>query len=202
MASAAMVNAAEAGLFDLLASSLPSILTRLQARRSDMDRYQYLMERVGRCDVRTDAHFQRTFNGLYMVRRGAPWRKAFYDLFETQKTAGEQSFQHVLTVLHDLTGRVEASFASKLLATIDPAMPVYDSWVRINMALKTRTGPALQRIPALCEDYARIAGAYAWMMGQRGYERIRADFDEALPNLRDLSDVKKIDLLLWQSRTS
>ncbi|MHA3795442.1 hypothetical protein ACX0MU_27540 [Rhizorhabdus wittichii] len=126
MASAAMVNAAEAGLFDLLASSLPSILTRLQARRSDMDRYQYLMERVGRCDVRTDAHFQRTFNGLYMVRRGAPWRKAFYDLFETQKTAGEQSFQHVLTVLHDLTGRVEASFASKLLATIDPAMPVYD----------------------------------------------------------------------------
>ncbi|MBP8235131.1 MAG: hypothetical protein KAY22_22800 [Rhizorhabdus sp.] len=54
----------------------------------------------------------------------------------------------------------------------------------------------------MCEDYARIAGAYAWMMGQRGYERIRADFDEALPNLRDLSDVKKIDLLLWQSRTS
>lgn len=195
-----MVNAAEAGLFDLLTSSLPSILGRLQLRRSDMDRYRYLMERVGQCDVRTDAVFQRTFNGLYMVRRGAPWRNAFYELFETQKSAGEQSFRHVLTALHDSTGRIEASFTSKLLATIDPNMPVYDSWVRINMTLRTRTGPASQRIPALCEDYAHIAAAYAGIIGQAGYRRIRADFDNALPDLRDLSDVKKIDLLLWQAR--
>lgn len=72
-----MAEAAMARLLDILSRSLPSILERLRARCSDMDRYRYLMGRVGQTDVRADADFQRTFNGLYLVRRGAPWCKAF-----------------------------------------------------------------------------------------------------------------------------
>ena len=196
-----MAEAAMAGLLDILSRSLPSILERLRGRGSDMDRYRYLMSRVGQTDVRADADFQRTFNGLYMVRRGAPWRKAFYELFETEKTNRDRSFQQVLASLHQATGRIEASFASKLLATLDPSMPVYDSWVRINLSLKTRTGPPALRMPNLCTDYAQISSAYAWMVGQPEWLRMRTSFDDALPDLRGLGDVKKIDLLLWQARS-
>ena len=195
-----MVEAASAKLLSLLVTELPLVLRRLQARRSDMDRYRYLMTRFWQCDVRSDAAFQRTFNGLYMVRRGALWREAFYQLFEDEKSRSDRNFERVLTALHDATGRIEASFASKLHATIDPNMPVYDSWVRLNMSLQARSGPAQQRVPALCADYERIVSSYAWIIDQPDYAGARAAFDHALPDLCDISDVKKIDLLLWQSR--
>lgn len=197
----AVVEAASAKLLGLLVTELPLILDRLQTRRSDMDRYRYLMTRVWQCDVRSDAAFQRTFNGLYMVRRGALWREAFYELFEDEKSRSDRNFERVLTALHNATGRIEASFASKLHATIDPHMPVYDSWVRLNMSLKARSGPAQLRVPALCADYESIASSYAWIMGQPDYAHVRAAFDDALPDLRDIGDVKKVDLLLWQSRS-
>jgi hypothetical protein len=79
-------------------------------------------------------------------------------------------------------------------------MPVYDSWVRVNMSLKLRTGAATARIQALCEDYALIASTYAEMISRPEYQSLRNGFDIALPSSRDLSDTKKIDLLLWQSR--
>uniref|UniRef100_UPI0035C75EA3 hypothetical protein n=1 Tax=Sphingobium yanoikuyae TaxID=13690 RepID=UPI0035C75EA3 len=128
-------------------------------------------------------------------------REAFYELFEDEKSRSDRNFERVLTALHNATGRIEASFASKLHATIDPHMPVYDSWVRLNMSLKARSGPAQLRVPALCADYESIASSYAWIMGQPDYAHVRAAFDDALPDLRDIGDVKKVDLLLWQSRS-
>lgn len=196
-----MVEAVNAKLLRLLTADLPSILLRLQSRSSDMERYQILMAQVWQCDVRSDAAFQRTFNGLYMVRRGALWRRAFYQVFEEEKSRCDRSFHRVLAALHDATGRIEASFASKLNATIDPTVPVYDSWVRLNMFLKARSGSPQCRIPALCADYERIESLYAWISRQPDYARARAAFDNAMPDLRDVGDVKKIDLLLWQSRS-
>jgi hypothetical protein len=61
---ATMAEAPMAGVIDVVSRNLDSILERLRSRRSDMDRYRYLMGRVGETDVRADADFQRTFNGL------------------------------------------------------------------------------------------------------------------------------------------
>lgn len=54
----------------------------------------------------------------------------------------------------------------------------------------------------MCADHAQIASAYAWIVEQPNWTGMRARFDEALPDLTGLGDVKKIDLLLWQSRSS
>jgi len=186
-------------LFDTLVADLARITMQLQARQADMRRYLYVMDRVWLCDVRNDADFQRTFNGLYMVRRGHAWRAAFYQLFEHQKSANS-NFDEVLRAIHAATGRIEASFASKLLATIKPAMPVYDSWVRINLGLKIRTGAANLRIPQLIADYSNITQTYEALIAEAHYPRLRDGFDKALPALRHLGDIKKIDLLFWQAR--
>lgn len=187
-------------MLDTLSANLQPILERLKSRRADMIRYRYLMDHLWQSDVSEDAVFQRTFNGLYMVRRGAAWRAAFYELFEAYKKSDDVSFEPIIRDLHRATGRIEASFASKLLATVKSDMPVYDSWVRINLSLRARTGAAAQRIPELCEDYALIASIYREMVAHPEYSSLRHGFDSSLPTLRDLSDVKKIDLLLWQSR--
>ena len=46
----------------------------------------------------------------------------------------ELKFDVVLDLLHQETNRYEASFASKLIATINPSMPVIDSIVLKNLA--------------------------------------------------------------------
>jgi hypothetical protein len=195
-----MTASATNSLLDHLSANLELILERLASRGADMVRYQFLMGQIWKSDVREDAVFQRTFNGLYMVRRGAAWREAFYELFEANKKSADVSFDRILRDLHLATGRIEASFASKLLATVNAEMPVYDSWVRINMSLKLRTGVAAQRIPELCKDYAGITSIYREMERRPEYAALRHGFDRALPSLQTVSDTKKIDLLLWQSR--
>lgn len=38
------------------------------AESMGLDKYQYILSRVRTTDVSTDAEFQRTFNGFYVVR--------------------------------------------------------------------------------------------------------------------------------------
>lgn len=51
-----------------------------------LDKYQYIMDQVRKTNIATDAVFQRTFNGFYIVRRNETWRKVYYELFEKVKT--------------------------------------------------------------------------------------------------------------------
>ena len=84
-----------------------------------LDKYQYIMDQVKKTDVSSDADFQRTFNGFYIVRRNEEWRKVYYGLFEQVKT-GAPTFESIITYLYDCTGNIEPSFSSKMLATIFP----------------------------------------------------------------------------------
>lgn len=183
-----------------LVNSQVSIFSKLVARRADLARYRFVMEELSSGDVRVNATYQRTFNGLYMVRRGTHWRGAFYDLLETNKHRHGLEFQYVLEELHKATGRIEASFASKLMATINPGLPVYDSWVRHNLSLPTRVGSAQPRIEHLCADYTTIQELYEAMIASPSFGDLRLGFDEALPEFSDITDVKKLDFMFWQAR--
>ena len=90
--------------------------------------YAWIVAEVHRRDVSSDAELQRRFNHFWRVRKNAAWRSAFYDLFEASKADGID-FQAALRRLHDRTGTVEASFSSKLVATLDPGRPVIDAFV-------------------------------------------------------------------------
>lgn len=67
-------------------------------------------------DVRADGEFQRMFNGFYRVRWNEGWRRVYFDMMERSKPRGI-AFGAALRALRDRTGRLEASFASKLVAT-------------------------------------------------------------------------------------
>ena len=43
-----------------------------------LDKYQYIMIKVREINVSSDAEFQKTFNGFYIVRRNETWRKTYY----------------------------------------------------------------------------------------------------------------------------
>ena len=52
------------------------------AESMGLDKYQYIMEQVGKTDNSQDADFQRTFIGFYVVRRNEAWIKVYYEYFE------------------------------------------------------------------------------------------------------------------------
>ena len=62
--------------------------------------------------------------------------KIFYTYFDSQKNNKMIKYDEIIDYFYSKTNRVEASFSSKMLATINPEMPILDSQVLLNMGLK------------------------------------------------------------------
>jgi hypothetical protein len=108
-------------------------------------------------------------------------------------------FRAVLQALHGATNRYEASFASKLVATLDPSKPVIDAFVLRNVGLRLPTYAAADRAGRIGEIYSEIISAFTtFLSGERGYYLVSA-FSRTYPDAR-VTDVKMLDLVLWQTR--
>jgi hypothetical protein len=173
----------------------------LPAVARGLTKYLWLQANLRRCDVSQDKEYQRRFNGFYRVRRSTAWQGTFYQLLEAGKTS-LPSLATVLTVLHQRTGRVEASFGSKLLATLDPTLPVIDSVVLGNLGLKLPvSGPVPERVQSIIALHDRMRRLYAeWLDTPQGRYLI-AHFTNRYPRAA-VSPVKMLDLVLWQTRNA
>ena len=116
-------------MFEMSEATIEAAMPRIS---SGLEKYFSLQTAFPKTDVTKDREFKRNFNGFYRVRRGADWQRSFYDLLEQQKKC-PQSFVDVLTALHSRTGRVEASFVSKLIATANPDQSVIDNFLLMQL---------------------------------------------------------------------
>jgi hypothetical protein len=128
--------------------------------RPGLAKYQRIQADVWNTDATADRAFRRRFNGFYRVRRGEDWQAVFYKELEREKRE-RRGFEEVLRSLHAELDRVEASFASKLVATVDPAMPVIDAFVLENVGLKLPPRTSPRRIEAVVEVHDAIRAWYA-----------------------------------------
>lgn len=162
-------------------------------------KYCCLQAALATTDVARDRGFQIMFNAFYRVRRGATWRSAFFALLQQEKSC-PQPFAKVLRELHAATGRVEASFASKLAATVDPSKPVIDSFVLKNLGLKLPPpGAAEVRLPRIEALYDRLVQTYDEFLDSEAGRYLVDRFVESYPE-RPVTPVKMLDLVLWQTR--
>ena len=157
--------------------------------------YAEIMMRVRKTDVSKDVDFQRMFNGFYKVRRNEEWRKCYYRIFEKMK-AEYAAFEDILDSLYEDTGRIGASFASKMLATLHPDQPIWDKYVIHNLGLETPE----KNLDAAVDVYEKMVEWYGrYIRSLNGQQCIRK-FDEVLPRYAWISDVKKVDYFLWGLR--
>ena len=109
-------------------------------------------------------------------------------------------FPEVLATLQRTTGRCEASFASKLVATIDPNMPVIDSIVLRNLALRLPSTGFKGRLAAIQELHRRLETHFTQFLttstGRYLVERFREEYPTA-----NITTIKMLDLVLWQTRS-
>jgi hypothetical protein len=146
----------------------------------------------------TNAEFQRRYNGFYRVRRGATWQVPYYRLMERSKTR-RTTFAEALTSLAAESGRVEASFASKLVATLDPSQPIIDQHVLRNFGLRMPYAQEANRLDKVIELHAELQRRYGRLLGSDVGRAICDRFRLRFP-AADIGDLKRVDLVLWQHR--
>ena len=169
------------------------------ARSLGLDKYEMIMRLAMSTDVSCDPGFQRAFNAFYRIRRNVTWRKHYYGLFEQAKVK-HYGFADVIRVLFHETGNVECSFSSKMIATIDPNKPIWDQYVLQNLGLVLNGKTSHERVENAIGVYESIENWFAeYMQTEEALENITV-FNRMLPSYAWLSDVKKIDFLLWSKR--
>lgn len=177
---------------DQLEAALPKVQPGLQ-------KYWAIQERVRRdTSGFTDPELRRSYNGFYRVRRGQPWQSIYFDLMHQAQT-NTYGFSQVLRALHQSTGRHEASFASKLVATLDTTQPVIDSVVLKNLGCKlatVNTPNRLQAIESLHRDLQQ--NVQSFLASIEGRALVSA-FKAAYPTFA-ISEEKMVDLVMWQMR--
>lgn len=84
-----------------------------------------------------------------VMGRHEAWCRPYFRLLEDAKAA-PISFADALRSIRERTGRLEASFASKLVHTVDPTLPVLDRFVRRDQVVDDDVMP--QALPVWVDD--------------------------------------------------
>ncbi len=164
-----------------------------------LEKYLWIQSKVvGPRGFHEDPEFRRRYNHFHRVRRAAAWQESFYRLMARAK--GEQlQFHKVLDLLRKATTRYEASFASKLFATLNPTAPVIDSMVLKNLHLRLPYASTPDRAAQICKLHNKLTSLFAaFLMTETGWYLVKK-FTCAYPNAT-VTEEKMLDLLLWQTR--
>jgi len=177
--------------------ALPRIETGLK-------KYRCLRCRFLEVNVSKDLQFQKECNGFFRIRqKPEKFYNEYYKFLEKHKNDTALTFEKVLEHLYAKTGYVVPSFASKLLSMVNPDKSVLDSRVLTILDIKPvrhhpdprkRIERGIAVYKAICEWYEhhfKSGEAAKWIKL----------FDEHYPDAKGkITDVKKIDLILWQIR--
>lgn len=165
-----------------------------------LDSYAAILGKVNNVDVSCDKDFQRLFNGFYRVRRNADWRNIYYSYFERSKHGNIPSFADVITYLYGETKNIEVSFASKMLATLDTNKPIWDRYVVQNLNLELIGSTQENKLNNAIKLYADIESWYTEFLATDKAKECIIEFDKALPEYSWISNIKKVDSILWSIR--
>lgn len=169
-------------------------MEKLKKREKDIGRYSEIMQLAVSPEER---EFQRKYDAFYRVRRNEMWRAEYFRLMSTYMKRLEPSFGEILLRLQQSTGQIEASFASKMLATINADMPIWDKNVLAALNLRL-SGKTLElKMSNAVVLYDQICQWYKTFLQTDLAEEMIRRFDQEFPLYRAFSATKKIDFILW-----
>lgn len=163
-----------------------------------LNTYCWLRDNLYLRNVSSDAEYKRKFVGYYRMRFvSQQYRDSFFSLFEAIKNGPDISFVDVARQLSQVDGRHEFSFISKMLHTIDPSRPIYDSQVDQALQIHRTYLPNIDaKIRQDEEILKQISFVYQCLEAASEMVEPLTAFDRIIPN-RTMSIAKKLDFLLW-----
>lgn len=144
--------------------------------------------------------FQQKYNAFYRVqRRNSDWMSKYYALM-AQAAAQGLTFQDILDSLHKATSRVEASFASKMFATLNPNAPVIDAWVLFNTGYKLPYAKAKNRLQTICQIHTVLGIDLSAYLATDDGKYLVSEFTRLYGSC--VTPKKMLDFVLWKTRPS
>jgi len=163
-----------------------------------LNKYLSLQNRLNDIDVSNNRDFQKQFNHFYRVRRNSNWQSQFCKILQTEKN-NEILFIDILREIHKNTGRYEASFASKLVATIHQNKPIIDKFVLKHTGLKLPYSSAKDRVNKINKVYNQLELEFNNFLSTETGKYLIKQFGIKYPDAK-ITEVKMADLVLWQTR--
>lgn len=171
----------------------------LKIKENWLDKYYSIQESFLNLNVSENRNFQKKFNWFYRVRRWLEWQKSFYELFEESKN-NSFDFWYLLKKFYKQTWRIEASFISKMLATINSDLIIIDSFVLLNHKIKIPNDLDKEtRIEKMIKIYSDLNFIYESYLKSWKYDLFLKDFKNTYPEYK-ISDTKILDFMFWQTR--
>lgn len=176
------------------------IVEAITKARKGIIQYLEIMELFPEVNVAHNSEFQRRFNAFYRVRqRPRNWYLTYFACMQRQK-GSRPTFNDVLDDLYKSTGRYEPSFSSKLVATLDPEQPVWDVWVLKNTGIRVPSYASKSKVEHAKAAYVTIQRWYRQFLNSKDGELVVRVFDRVVPEHAKVTDLKKVDFVLWQTR--
>lgn len=174
-------------------------ILRSESLRIGLEKYVWIQQHLFVTNVAKDKEFQRHYNGFYRVRqRKMEFYNYYYTWMENMKNC-KVTFEETLQYLSVNTGKYESSFSSKLVATINPEQPVWDTVVLGNIGLKPPNPSCNNRAEKIVGLYYELENWYKSFLNTPEADNMISLFNETYPDTA-ITNIKKIDLILWQKR--
>jgi hypothetical protein len=170
----------------------------LHLAEKGLKQYVAIQSLLNKLDVSKNVDFQKRFTAFYRVRRNETWRTQYFSLLEVAKNE-KFDFGEALKRIRQLTDRVEASFASKLVATIDTRLPVIDIFVLQNVGIKLPSPGAKDREETIIRRHAELRRLLDDYLETPDGKYLVSEFKRIYP-WAQISEHKMLDLVLWQTR--
>lgn len=182
--------------------------------KEGIEKYLKIKDLYPKTNFNVNSDFAKAFGAFYLVRRNEAWREEFFKLFdEIRSKSVTPDFKTILETLHlrlkklnekapqTVLSTIEASFVSKMLHTVNPDMPIWDSIVLSKLGYAKEVQPykmnSLSEQARLdkCEEvYNKLID---WYKGEDA-EKYKEQFDMDYPEYKDkIGRTKKIDFMLW-----
>lgn len=182
------------------------LLKGVEPKDLQLDRYKYIMDNVNKVDVSKDEDFQRVFNEFYVLNgtgASSDWKAAYYAYFqEVKNNPDKQTLETIIRHFYEdenvppynaaVNKRIELSFSSKMLATIQPDKPIWDSHVSRFLDIRDP-----KDIAEAIQKYADLEDWYKSFLNTPDADNWVAAFDSAFPEYTWISKTKKIDFIIW-----
>ena len=170
--------------------------------QESIDVYIFLHREAQKGDVAQDNVFQFVFRSFYRLDSaglGPKIKKKYFRLLGKKC----QDLKIILEKLHEIKtlrnlNTVQFSFATKLLHTLDPRNPIYDSKVALATHIHTGGNTPESRIQSCMEKYEELRQIHATLLKNVGIQRVISRFRNKFKvSSQVIPNVKIVDFLLW-----
>lgn len=168
-----------------------------------LEKYKEIIDAFSKVDVSEDSNFQEIFTHFYGLRfKSKEWLKFYFNFMQEHRYHApsiEQTIRHI----YENTGEVHFSFASKLIATIDPTKPIIDQYILWQFGYNPKKtflqNKKEEQIKYSIDAYDRIERIYSECINDFFAKKLIREFDGKFPDNR-ITDIKKLDFVLWGNR--